>query len=203
VGANPCFAQGGGAGEKELAAYKLTMPTLNKVVAAMRSMAQEMKQDPKFQQALKIDEQIQGVEAQIAKLEAKTEMTEADTKKVEALNEQLEKLQAQKEQLEQSANSADSSDTNPKTLTEMEQSIRKVPPLARALEREGLPPREFSKFMLAMLQAGMVYGFSQGKVDYAKLPPGVNADNVKFIEAHKAELDSLQHEFEALNSLKK
>ena len=33
------FAQGASADEKELAAYTLTMPTLNKAVAVMRSMA--------------------------------------------------------------------------------------------------------------------------------------------------------------------
>ena len=198
VSATPGFAQGTSADEKELAAYKLTMPTLNKVVAAMRSMAKEMMQDPKYQQAMKIDKQIEAVEAEVAKLEAKNEMTEAEGKKVEALNDQLEKLQSQKDQLEQTIDTDNPMSGDPKSLTEMEQNIRKVPGLTRALEREGLSPREYSKFMLAMLQAGMVHGFSQGKVDYSKLPPGVNADNVKFIDEHKAELEALQKEFEAL-----
>ena len=198
AGATASFAQGASADEKELAAYKLTMPTLNKVVAAMRSMAQEMMQDPKYQQVMKIEKQIENVEAEVAKLEAKNELTEAEGKKVEALNEQLEKLQSQKEQIEETIDTDNPMSSNPKSLTEMEQNIRKVPVFTRALEREGLSPREYSKFMLAMLQAGMVHGFSQGKVDYSKLPPGVNADNVKFVDEHKAELEALQKEFEAL-----
>ena len=197
--ATPAFAQGtASADEKELAAYTLTMPTLNKAVAVMRSMAKEMMQDPKYQQAMKIDKQIEGVEAEMAKLEAKTEMTEAEGKKLEALNEQLEKLQSQKDQIEETIDTDNPMSSNPKTLTEMEQNIGKVPAFARVLEREGLSPREYSKFMLALLQAGMVHGMSQGKVDYSKLPPGVNADNVKFIDEHKAELEALQKEFEAL-----
>ena len=198
VSATPSFAQGASADEKELAAYTLTMPTLNKAVAVMRSMAKEMMQDPKYQQAMKIDKQIEGVEAEVAKLEAKNEMTEAEGKKLEALNEQLEKLQSQKDQIEETIDTDNPMSSNPKTLTEMEQNIGKVPAFTRALEREGLSPREYSKFMLALLQAGMVHGLSQGKVDYSKLPPGVNADNVKFIDEHKAELEALQKEFEAL-----
>ncbi len=199
VSATPAFAQGtASADEKEIAAYTLTMPTLNKVVAAMRSMTQEMMQDPKYQQVMKIEKQIEDVEAQLAKLETKNEMTEAEGKKLEALNEQLEKLQSQKEQIEDTLDSDSPMGNDPKSLTEMEQNIGKVPALARGLEREGLSPREFSKFMLAMLQAGMVHGLSQGKVDYSKLPPGVNPDNVKFIAEHEAELKAMEKEFAAL-----
>jgi hypothetical protein len=198
VSATPGLAQGASADEKELAAYTLTMPTLNKAVAVMRSMANEMMQDPKYQQAMKIGKQIEVVEAEVAKLEAKNEMTEAEGKKLEALNEQLEKLQSQKEQIEETIDTGNPMSSNPKSLTEMEQNIRKVPLFSRAMEREGLSPREYSKFMLALLQAGMVHGLSQGKVDYSKLPPGVNADNVKFVDEHKAELEALQKEFEAL-----
>ena len=61
----------------------------------------------------------------------------------------------------------------------------------------------FSTYLTwAMLQAGMIYGFSQGKVDYAKLPAGVNPDNIKFIAAHKAELDAMQQEFAAMGKRK-
>jgi TolA-binding protein len=204
VCAAPLAAQGSpGADEKELAAYKLTAPTLNKVAAAMRSMAKEMMQDPKYQQIMKVDAQIADLEGQVSKLEAKNDLTEADQKKLDALNGQLEKLNDQKEKMEQSLDTGNPMADNPKSLSEMEQGIAKVPGLARALEREGLSPREYAKFMLAMLQAGMVQGFSRGKVDYSKLPPGVNADNVKFIEEHKAELEALQAEFESLGKINK
>jgi hypothetical protein len=89
-----------------------------------------------------------------------------------------------------------------KSLDDMERTIAAFPPMARALKREGLAPREFSKFMLAFLQAAMIHGFSQGKVDFAKLPAGVNPENIKFIAAHKAELDAMQQEFAAMGKRK-
>ena len=48
--------------EKELAAYTLTLATLNKVVAATRAMSKEMLNDPKFQQLKKFDDQIASLE---------------------------------------------------------------------------------------------------------------------------------------------
>ena len=92
---------------------------------------------------------------------------------------------------------------NAQSLDDMERGIAAFTPMARALKREGLTPREYAKFMLSMLQAGMIYGFSQGKVDYAKLPAGVNPENVKFIAAHKAELDAMQQEFAAMGKRKR
>jgi hypothetical protein len=39
----------------------------------------------------------------------------------------------------------------------------------------------------------MIKGFSPGrKVDLAKLPPGVNPANIKFVDEHEAELKKLQ-----------
>jgi DNA repair exonuclease SbcCD ATPase subunit len=199
--AAPAVAQGVlSADEKELAEYKLSVPTLKKVMAAMRSMAEEAKQDPRFQQMTKIDGEIEAVEAELDRLQSKEGLTEAEEAQIEQLNEKVEKLGAEKERLEESAEAEDPM-SSPKTLTEMERNVRRFPPLARALEREGLSPREYSKFMLAMMQAGMVHGFSQGNVDDAKLPPGVNPENIKFIGEHKAELEAMQKEFETLGDL--
>src|ERR671912_2846755 len=41
------------ADEKELAAYTLTLPTFKKVMSAMRSMSEEMMNDPKYKQLMK------------------------------------------------------------------------------------------------------------------------------------------------------
>lgn len=201
----PLSAQGTlSADEKELASYKITMPTLTKVMAIMRAVGQEALKDPKYQQLAKLEEQIADLEAQIEKLEAKEELTKADETKLESLNGQVEKLREQKDRMEAAAEAAeDNSMANAKTLTEMEQGINKTPMFARALAGQGLSAREFSKFMLSMMQAGMVYGFSQGKVDYATLPPGVNPDNVKFVAEHQAELEAMRKEFEAMGKQKR
>jgi len=191
------------ADEKELAAYTLTLPTLKKVVAATRAMSQEMMNDPKYQQLLKFDEQIEALEKQLEPLQAKDEPTEADEAKMQSLLEQIEKARENKEQAEE-AMSADSPNmSNAQTLDDMERVIAQVGPMARALKREGLTPRDYAKFTMAMLQAGMIHGFSKGQVDYAKLPAGVNPENIKFIAAHKAELDAMQREFEAIGKRKR
>ena len=190
---SPAYAQSS-ADEKELASYRLTMATLDKVAAAMRTMAQEMKSDPRYQQQMKRRARVEEIEAQQEKLQEKDELSKADEARLEALDKELEKLREDEER-EDSADTNEASLGSARTITEMENGIKKVPALNAALQRNGLSAREYAKFMLAMLQAGMIHGFSQGKVDYAKLPPGVNPENVKFVGEHKAELDALQKEF--------
>jgi DNA repair exonuclease SbcCD ATPase subunit len=192
-----CGQAGLGPDEKELAAYRLTLPTMNKVVAAMRTMMKEMAADPARQRLMKVEDEIEGLEAQLDKLNEKDELTKAEEARSESLSAQLDKLRMQKEQMEE-ADSGNNALQGANTLTEMEQGIRKTPVFARALEREGVSPREYAKFMIAMLQAGTIYGMSQGKVDYGKLPAGVNPENVKFIAEHKSELEAMQKEFEAM-----
>jgi predicted RNase H-like nuclease (RuvC/YqgF family) len=191
------------ADEKELAAYTLTLPTLKKVVAAMRAMSQEMMNDPKYQQLMKFDEQIEALEKELEPLQAKDEPTEADEAKMESLLEQIEKARERKEQAEEAMSTDSPGMNNAQTLDDMERAFAQIGPMARALKREGLSPREYAKFTMAMLQAGMIHGFSQGKVDYAKLPAGVNPANVKFIAEHKAELDAMQQEFAAMGKRKR
>jgi predicted RNase H-like nuclease (RuvC/YqgF family) len=199
--AAPLLAQSK-ADEKELASYTLTLATMKRVVAAMRGMTQEMMNDPKYQQLMKFDEQIADLEKQIDTLQQKDEMTDAESAKADSLQEQVEKLRERKEQAEESMSTNSPSMNNAQSLDEMERAIAAFAPMARALKRESLTPREYAKFTLAMLQAGMIHGMSQGKVDYAKLPAGVNPENVKFIAAHQAELEAMQKEFAAMGKPK-
>jgi hypothetical protein len=46
--------------------------------------------------------------------------------------------------------------------------------------------------MMALLQAALVEGMSQGKADLKNLPPGINPDNILFVREHKAELEAMQ-----------
>jgi hypothetical protein len=171
------------ADEKELAAYRLTMPTFRKVVAVTRAMVEEMKQDPKVQEAMKL-------EAEIDALENKEEPTEAE-------QERLETLRARKEALKEQVESK-SSFNNAQTISEMEAAIRQFPPMANALRREGLAPREYATFFLALFQAAIVHGFRKSGVEIKDLPAGVNPENVKFIAEHEQELEAMKQEFEAL-----
>ena len=167
---------------KEIAKYKLTMETVEKVKVATRAMIAEIKKDPKYQQLMKL-------EAEIDALEKKDPRTEAEDEKLAALNDEKEKLEA----------SADGplSLGQANSLSEMEANIRKSPPIANALQSAGMSPREYATFMMAMIQASMVAGFKKAGM-MKELPKDVNPENVKFIEEHEAELKAMQAEFEKL-----
>ncbi|HWK09399.1 MAG TPA: hypothetical protein VNR64_05075, partial [Vicinamibacterales bacterium] len=81
-----------------------------------------------------------------------------------------------------------------KTIDEMAAKIKTFPPLANALSKEGVAPREYAVFTLAVLQAGMAAGMQKAGM-LKQLPPGVNSENVKFILDHEAEFKKLQESF--------
>jgi len=167
-----------GPDEKELAAYRLTLPTVRKVAAVMKAFADEAAQDPRAKELAKI-------KTEIEELGKKDELTEAEQAKIDKLHERRQALE------EEAANSPDRDGNNAKTLDEMEAQVRKHPAALRALASQGLTPREYAKATMALLLASMVEGFSQGKADLEKLPPGVNAENVRFVLENKAELETI------------
>jgi hypothetical protein len=178
------------ADSKELASYRLTMETTQKVGAMFRSVMQEMAGDPKFQA-------LQKTKREIEVLSKKDELTDADS-------ERLETLQAQAEQQEDALKQATDGGLNlgsAKDLNEMEAAMKANPRLMSALGKAGLTPREYSKYMLASLMAGMVARFQKSGA-IKELPPDlkeVNPDNVKFMQEHEAELTAMQKEMEALD----
>lgn len=182
----PAFAQLPGANDpdaKELAAYQLTVPALNKVIQATRNLAAAAKNDPRFkkQQALK---------AEIKKLEEKEEPTEADEAR-------MEQLRAELEQLEKSV----FPNANNQTLTQMAAAMEKEPVFAQALSSAGITAREYAKFLFAYMSAGMVAGMmEQGAIKEVpkELAGSINMENIKFFQAHKAELQAFQKEMQSL-----
>lgn len=166
---------------KEIEAYRLTLPALRKVVAVNRVVVQEMLKDPAAKEAMTLRQEYEA-------LQEKDDLTPADEKRIEELERRLESL--------------DDDMVNPlggeaKSLSEMEARIRKYPPLVQALQREGMTPREYATFWLAFVQAAFAHGFQKSGM-LKELPAGVNADNVKFVAEHAAEIEALQKEFEAL-----
>ena len=164
---------------KALAAYKLDMATVRKVMAVTQNFVAEAEKDPKAQELKKIEEQIKA-------LEEKEELTAAQESELEKLRERAEKLNEERDR------ASGDDHKNDATLADMEAAMKKEPIVMRALAREGLTPRDYALCTMALLQASMVEGFSQGKLDMAKLPAGVNPENIKFVREHKAELEALQ-----------
>ncbi len=61
--------------------------------------------------------------------------------------------------------------------------------------------REYSKFMLAMLQAGMAAGMKKSGL-IKDLPKDFPAENVQFILDHEAELTAMQKQWQELGKPK-
>ena len=174
----PATAQTLTADQKELASYTLTMPTVRKTAAALQRFQEIAAKNPKLQQAAKI-------RAEIDLLEQKDTLTAAEEAR-------LEKLLAQAEALDEEIDREVGLNANG-SIDDIVARIERQPEAKAALTKEGLTPRDFAKTLLTLLQAAMIQGFSQGgKVDMAKLPPGVNPANIKFVEEHEAELKKLQ-----------
>ena len=173
---------GGSADLKELSTYTLSMDTLNKVDRAMRTFAVEMKKDPKLQEAMKLEADIKALEKKFQE----TEPSDADQKRLEDMEAKLEALK----------DSGSLNMNNAKTISDMAAKIQKFPPMVSALQREGLTARDYAKFMMAMLQAGLAAGFQKAGL-LKELPDGTNPANVKWILAHEAELAKMQKDWAA------
>ena len=176
-------AQGAGlssADAQEMASYRLTMDTVKKVQVATKAMIDGLQQDPEFQKLRKL-------QAEMEALERKEEPTGAEIARLEALGQQREALE---EAHELNLGNADS-------LDGMEAAVERSPVLSKALAQTGLAPREYAKFMMAMIQASITAGFKKAGM-LKELPAGVNPENVKFVEEHEAELRAMQAEFERM-----
>jgi hypothetical protein len=167
------------ADDRELASYRLTMAGLEKMIRVNRDLADELKKDPKYQQLMT-------TEAQIKALEDKDSRTDAEEK-------QLDDLKTRAEQMEDEQPGNDLLN-DAKTIDEMAAKIKTFAPLSSALAKEGVAPRDYAMFTLSMLQAGMAAGMQKAGV-LKQLPPGVNAENVKFVLDHQTEIQKLQQSF--------
>jgi len=163
---------------RELSTYTLTMDSVNKVARINQGLVDAMKQDPKYAEQVKLKKELDAIKK-------KDETTEADDKRMEEIGARLQTLE------EQTKSPLDMN--NAKNLTEMAASIQSFPPLMNLLRKEGMSARDYSKFMLAMIQAGFTAGLQkQGLVK--TMPEGVNPANVKFVLEHEEELKKLQGE---------
>lgn len=162
---------------KELSSYTLTLETLNKVDRAMRGMMVEAKKDPRYQELAKIEADLEALE----KKGQESELTEADDKRIETLEARREAIKS-----DYSLNMGDAA-----TISAMAAKVEKFPPMMAALRSAGLTAREFSKFTMAMLQAGIAAGMQKAGL-LKETPAGTNPANVKWILQHEAELTKLQ-----------
>jgi hypothetical protein len=172
---------------KEILAYRLTMPAVDRMVRAARNLTIAIANDPRFKRQ-------QALEAEIENLRNKEEPTEADEARIA-------KLESDLEALEESTFSGD--DT--KTLSDMAAAFKKEPALAKAFADAGVEPREFFTFMLAYFQAGVVHGMMKsGLVNEVPkdMAASINMENIKFVAEHEKELEGFATEMQALKPSK-
>jgi hypothetical protein len=165
---------------KELAAYTLTVDTLNKVDRAMRAALPTLKNDPKRQESAKL-------QAELKKLQEKDDLTDADQKRVEELGTRLAALESDDDVMNMS---------NAQTISQMAANVDKFPPMVAALRAQGLTSRDLAKFMFAVLQAGMTAGL-QKSGNLKEIPAGTNPANVKFMIEHEADFQRMQQAWAA------
>jgi hypothetical protein len=162
---------------RELSTYTLTMENVNKFARVQKALIEVAKQDPRYAEEMKL-------KAELEALRKKDETTEADDKRMETIQARLETLESQDNNVGPNMNNA-------KNLDEMAASVQAFPPLMAVLRKEGLTAREYSKFMLAMLQAGFAAGLQKAGL-LKTTPEGVNPANIKFVLEHEEELKKLQ-----------
>ena len=178
--ASPLASQTLSEDEKILATYRLTMPNVKKAMAVVQTLATELAKDPKVQEHTRLKKELQT-------LEKKDELSEAEEAQADKLRERIEALEREREE-----RGGDSTFSNAQSIASMEAAMKKEPAGVRALASAGMSAREYSLTMMALLQAALVEGMSQGKADLKNLPPGINPDNVLFVREHKAELEAMQ-----------
>ena len=92
-----------------------------------------------------------------------------------------------------------------KTIADLEQKIAATPVMASALEHEGVTPREYARFTMALLQASFTLGAKQRTEKAGRpfqIPEGVNPANVTFVQEHEAELKRMQEVYAQLGPIK-
>ena len=184
--AAPVIAQVPGANDpdaKELAAYTLTLPGLDKALAATKNLVAAAKNDPRFQKQA-------ALKAELKKLETKEETTEADTERIEKLRAEIDAI-----------DEAIFPNAENQTLAQMDAAMRKEPLMAKAIADAGLTPREYAKFLFAYMASGAVASMlEQGVIKEVpkELATSMNPANVTFFQTHKAEVDAFQKAMKAL-----
>jgi hypothetical protein len=158
---------------REVQAYRLTMPKLKQLNEVFADLHRQQEADPAYQQLLKKKQEL-------AALAEKDELTEAEQARMARLEEEI----AAAEEAEDEGEDLDQS------LSGMAARMAADPRVAGALERAGLAPREAATLQLAFFQAALTAELLESGT-IKEIPKESNTENVRFYQAHKAEIATL------------
>jgi hypothetical protein len=170
----PAIAQSASPDARELEAYELSMPVLEKIAAANAAAQRTQAKDPRQQKLAK-------QKAELAALEAKDELSNAEHERLAVLADEI--ARADEGDQDDGANGAG-------TIAEYAARVESSPALAAAVKAVGLSPREYATAALALLHAATAQAFMDQKL-LAKLPPEVSQRNLDFVRQHRARLEKL------------
>lgn len=159
---------------REVQAYRLTLPKLKQLNAAMADLRRQREADPASQQVLKKKQEL-------AVLSEKEALTDSD-------QERMDRLEAELREAEESEDAPE--DTEAQSLSGMAQRMAADPHIAGALKRAGLAPREAATMQLAFIQVALIVGLLESGT-IKEIPKDVNSENVKFLQANRAEIKAL------------
>ena len=159
---------------REVQAYRLTLPKLKQLNAAMADLHRQREAEPGYQQLLK-------KKKELAVLREKEDPTDSD-------GERMDRLEAEIREAEEAEDGSE--DTKDQSLTTMAQRMAADPGIAGALKRAGLAPREAATMQLAFFQGAFAVGLLEAGT-IKEIPKDVNPDNVKFLQANRAEIKAL------------
>jgi len=170
----PVAAQAADADSREVQAYKLTMPKLRQLNAMLLDLERQQAADPAYQQLLRKKQEL-------AALAEKDELTDAEMERMARLEEEI----AEAEMADEDADADED-----QSLSGMAARMMADPRVAGALKRAGLEAREAATLQLAFIQAAFTVGLLESGT-IAEIPKEQNTDNVRFLQAHKAEIAAL------------
>ena len=159
---------------REVQAYRLTLPKLKQLNAAMADLRRQRDADPAYQQVLK-------KKKELAELSEKEAPTDSD-------QERMDRLEAEIREAEEAEDAPE--DSKDQSLTAMAQRMAADPRIAGALKRAGLAPREAATMQLAFIQVAFTVGLLESGT-IKEMPKDVNPENVTFLQANRAEIKAL------------
>lgn len=160
---------------REVQAYRLTIPKLRQLNQVLMELQRQQEADPAYRE-------LQKKKRELAALNEKDELTDAEAERAAKLEEEI----AAAEEAED-----EGMDPEGMSLDRMVQRMTADARMSGALRSAALVPREAAVMQLALFQAALTAELmASGGI--TEIPKEANAENVRFYQANKAEIEALK-----------
>jgi hypothetical protein len=153
------------ADDRELQHYRLTAAVLTQVEAVAKAYEASLAKDPKAKKRA-------DAQRELDELDKKETLTPAEQKRAHELQSIVDDEPADL-------------GIDGGTLSQITAQLTKMPTMAAALKSAGMPAREMAKFVVTIVNAGMIGAMGQAP------PPGAAGENVKFVMANQSAIERI------------